>query len=58
MSDQPEPPWGLLLRLLRGETDDDDVDLLEAMLRAEGLDDCPPALVLRAGRLAQGAISV
>jgi hypothetical protein len=55
MSDQAEPPWGLLFRLPRGETDDDDVDLLEAMLRAEGLEDCPPWL-LRAGRLAQAAI--
>jgi hypothetical protein len=55
MNDQSEPPWSLLFRLPRGETDDDDVDLLEAMLRAEGLDDCPPWLLQRAGRLAQAA---
>jgi hypothetical protein len=55
MSDQSEPPWSLLFRLPRGETDDDDIDLLEAMLRAEGLHDCPPWLLQRAGRLAQAA---
>jgi hypothetical protein len=55
MNDHPEPPFGLLARLQKGEIDNADIELLEAMLRAEGLEDCPPWLQMRASRLAQAA---
>jgi hypothetical protein len=54
MDDQlSAPPVGLLRRLATGDVDDDDFALLEAMLRAEGLAECPPWVQARASRLAR-----
>jgi hypothetical protein len=48
-----KPPFRLLHQLAHGEIADDDVDLLQAMLRVEGLPECPPKAQARASRLAQ-----
>jgi hypothetical protein len=53
VDDSLDSPVRLLYQLAQGRLDDDELDLLEAMLRAEGLDTCPPEQRRRAARLAE-----
>lgn len=53
LDSQAELPFRLLHQLAHGEIAEDDLDLLQAMLRAEGLAACPPEAQARASSLAQ-----
>jgi hypothetical protein len=53
MDDSDDGPARLLYQLAQGQLAEEELDLLEAMMRAEGLDMCPPELRHRASRLAQ-----
>ena len=53
MDDLPEVPVRLLYQLAQGQLAEEELDLLVAMLRAEGLEACPPEARRRAARLAQ-----
>jgi hypothetical protein len=52
MHDPSEVPVRLLYRLTQGQLTEEEIDLLEAILRAEGLEDCPPSLQRHALELA------
>lgn len=47
MDNLSEVPASLLHQFAVGRLDDEEIDLLESMLRAEGLEACPPALQRR-----------
>lgn len=53
MDSQAGPPHRLLQELAQGTIADDDLEILQAMLRAEGLAVCPPEARTEASRLAQ-----
>jgi hypothetical protein len=53
MDDPPGAPVRLLYQLVQGKLTDEELDLLEAMLHAEGLEACPPEVRRRAAQLAQ-----
>ncbi len=53
MDDLPGVPVRLLYQLAQGQLTEEELDLVEAMLRAEGLDACPPEVQRRAAQLAE-----
>jgi hypothetical protein len=53
MDNSLDAPVRLLYQLAQGQLAEDELDLFEVMLRAEGLDACPPEARRRTARLAQ-----